>query len=175
MCCKNQYKRYIHISPLSPLTYARNIGYTDAKKHFECKMCYKNQHKRHIRISPLSPLTHENIGHTDAIGTSSVGCAVNSIQTAYRSSCVYINVGASNNNNNDSNSNNSCIYETSVTSMRKALGVTACRSSRFTSMSEPRIITTTTTTTTHFNGSDGQKHGKNQGCQGWLLEEGALT
>ena len=135
-------------------------------------MCYKNQHKRHIRISPLSPLTHaRNIGHTDAIGTSSVGCAVNSIQTACRSSCVYINVGASNNNNNDSNSNNSCMYETSATSIRKALGVTACRSSRFTSTSEPRI----TTTTTHFNGSDGQKHGKNQGCQGWLLEEGALT
>ena len=57
------------------------------------------------------------------------------IQTACRSSRIYVNVGANNNNNssnnNNNSSNNSRMHETSATPMPKALGMTACRSSRF--------------------------------------------
>ena len=68
MCRKKPIQTACH--PVSPLMHARNIS-QDLRVQ---DVLYKTNTNS---ISPVSPLTHaRNISHTDATGSSSVGCAV---------------------------------------------------------------------------------------------------
>ena len=131
-------------------------------------------------MSPLSPLTHaRNIGHTHAKGTSSAGCAVKTIQTACRSSRVYVNVGANNNSNNP-------FQRLRRPETRKMQGFQAW-------LLEKGALTCKFYDFRGFAGfhqfrrlqrnwglifcyaSDGQKRGKSNVFKGWLLEKDTFT
>ena len=135
MCCKNQYKRQVGFRAFtSTKVHHRRFQHFQCrmcrrnqyKRHVELRalcqrsrMCCNSQYKRHVGLrtstikcpgcavkTSINGMSHENVGHTDMFGTSSVGCAVK-MKTACTSSRVYVNVGACNSGNNNNNINSS--------------------------------------------------------------------
>ena len=105
-------------------------------------MCGKKQYRRHVGLCAFTPTSEPTTKTTAAVAAATTthactkhrphrceryfecrmcGKKQKPIQTACRSSRVYVNVGA-NNKNNSSSSNNSRMHETSATPMRKTLG-----------------------------------------------------